>query len=157
MVNRLGRNRKSAARRRYLVYRGFCRIEPRYPTPFTVCATTHLRLSQSAHERSVFTAAVKMGNAGCRGKRRDGLGRRKGTNGRKSFVFVVSDQEEPVELHDGKEVADDWLDVVDDDFTTFGFDAAFEANEDRDARARKVVNLGEVDCEKWFFRVATSS
>ena len=66
--------------------------------------------------------------------------------------------EEPVELHDGEEVADDRLDVEDDDLAAFGFDAAFEADEDGDARAGKVVDLGEVDgqkrCDGW---VATSS
>jgi hypothetical protein len=82
---------------------------------------------------SVFMAGVKMGNTGYRGKRRDGLGRRKGTNGCERLVFVVGDKEESVELHDGEEIADDGLDVEDNDLAAFGFDAAFEAHEDGDA------------------------
>ena len=55
--------------------------------------------------------------------------------------------EEAVELHDGEQVAHDRLDVKDDDLAAFGFDAAFEADEDGDARAGQIVDLGEVDGE----------
>ncbi len=47
-----------------------------------------------------------------------------------------------------EQVADDRLDVKDDDLAAFGFDAPFQADEDGDARAGEIVDFGEVDGEQ---------
>ena len=100
---------------------------------------------------------VKIGNHGFEGKRTNRLGRGKGTQGVDRLGFVVGDGEEAVELHDREEVAHDRLDVEDNDLAAFGFDAAFQADEDGDARTRKIVDLGEVDGQQGVFGFATSS
>ena len=68
-----------------------------------------------------------------------------------------ADGEEAVELHDGEQVAHDRLDVKDDDLAAFGFHAALEAHEDGDARAREIVDLGEVDGEHRVRRESATS
>ena len=90
------------------------------------------------HRRPATTDFMRLGRVGkpgVRGKRTSRLSRGDRTEGGEGLGFVVVDGEEAVELHDGQQVADDGLDVEEDDLAVAGVDASLEADEDGDARA----------------------
>ena len=59
--------------------------------------------------------------------------------------FIFGNDEESIELHDGKQVAHDRLQMINDELPALGLDPALEADKDCHAGARKVIDLDEVE------------
>ena len=88
------------------------RLDPRTPSQRSDALTP---LSIGARIHPAFMRPVKMGKPGYRGKRRNRIRPWGGDAGRRPRGLVFGDDEEAVELHDGEQVVDDRLEVVDDD------------------------------------------
>lgn len=87
----------------------------------------------------------RLDKRGVRGKGTSRLSRRERTEGSKGSGFVIDHGEEAVEFHDAEEVADDGLDMEEDDLALARIDATLETDEDGDSRAGEIIHPLEVD------------